>query len=107
MALKCFVDNVAVLVIEACLMKNLGAVFSPLLIMQMDETLTRKIAAESQENQDQRELLTRKKVVLSSGLEICQRHVSRSKLGKGAKIIARLDIHRIVTISIKLADLTQ
>lgn len=90
MALKCFVDNVTVLVIEACLMKNLGAVFSPVLIMQMDENLIRTIAAESQENQDQRELLTRKKTVLSSGLEICQRHVSRSMLGKVPKFFTRL-----------------
>lgn len=89
-ALKCFVDNVTILVIEACLMKNLGGVFSPVLITQMDETLIRKIAAESQENQDQRELLTRKKTVLTSGLEICQRYVGRSTLGKCSKIIAGL-----------------
>lgn len=104
MALKCFVDNVAILVIEACLMKNLGAVFSPVLIMQMDESLIQKIAAESQENQDQRELLTRKKTVLSSGLEICQRHVSRSMLGKNSKTFTRLDSHRLVIVLIRRTD---
>lgn len=82
MALKSFVDNVAILAIELCLLKDLGEVFSPVSVMQMEENSVRKIATESQENQNQRELLTRKRAVLSSGLEICQRYVGRGMLGK-------------------------
>lgn len=73
-------DNVAVLVIEACFLKNLGAVFSPVVIMQMNGDLIRKIAADSQETQELREVLTRKEAVLISGLEICQRYVGHGTL---------------------------
>lgn len=93
MALKSFVDNVPVLVIEACLLKNLGAVFSPVVIMQMDGDLIRKIAAESQENQELRDVLTRKEAVLNSGLEICQRYVERGTLGGFPKLIFKDLLH--------------
>jgi hypothetical protein len=81
-ALKCFVDNVATLIIEACLMKDLGKVFSPVSVMQMEEDSVRRIAAEPQENQDQREVLKRKEIILNSGLEICQRYVGRRMPGR-------------------------
>lgn len=106
-ALTCFVDNVAVLAIEACLIKNLGEVFSPLSIMQMKENSVRNIAAESQGSQDQRELLTRKKSVLSSGLEICQRYVGRSMLGKVSRTLARLGSRKILGSLVVLADFVQ
>lgn len=105
-ALKSFVDNVAILVIEACLMKDLRAVFSPVLIMQMNGTSIQKIAAESQENQDQREMLSRKKAVLSSGLEICQRYVRRSTLGKSKPFLGLGSCHIIFHL-IVLADIVQ
>lgn len=82
MALKSFVDNVAILTVETCLMKDLGMVFSPISVMQMEENVVRRIASEPRENQDQRELLTRKKTVLTLGLEICQRYVGRNTLSK-------------------------
>lgn len=78
--LKSFVDNVAILTVEACLMKDLGMVFSPISVMQMEENVVRRIASETRENQDQRELLTRKKTVLTLDLEICQRYVDRNTL---------------------------
>ena len=73
--MKSFVDNVTILAVEACLIKDLGDIFRPVRVMQMTPELVEKIAAESQDNQIQREHLTRKKAVLASGLATCKRHV--------------------------------
>jgi len=79
-AMKTFVDNIAVQVIEASIVHNLVDVFNPLAVAQMTSELVSKIAAESQENQTQRELLERKIHILEEGLNICKRHASRYTL---------------------------
>ncbi|KAH9205431.1 P-loop containing nucleoside triphosphate hydrolase protein [Leptodontidium sp. 2 PMI_412] len=80
-AMKTFVDNVAVQVIEASIVNNLADVFNPLAVAQMTSELVSKIAAESQENQTQREQLERKIHILEEGLDTCKRHASRHTLG--------------------------
>jgi hypothetical protein len=72
--MKTFVDNVAVQVIEA-------NVFNPLAVAKMTSELISKIAAESQDNQTQRELLERKIDILEEGMNTCKRHASRQILG--------------------------
>jgi hypothetical protein len=79
--MKTFVDNIAVQGIEASIVHNLVDVFNPLAVAQMTSELVSKIAAESQENQTQRELLERKIHILEEGLNICKRHASRYTLG--------------------------
>lgn len=76
--MKSFVDNVAVQVIEGAIIDNLADVFNPLAVAQMTSELISKIAAESQENQTQRELLERKIQILEEGLNTCKRHTTRN-----------------------------
>ena len=53
-AMKVLVDNVAVQAIEACLMARLPELISPASVMQMDDEIIRRIAAESEESQELR-----------------------------------------------------
>ena len=52
--MKVLVDNVAVQAIEACLMAHLPELISPASVMQMDDEIIRRIAAESEESQELR-----------------------------------------------------
>lgn len=75
--MKTFVDNVAVQVVKASIINNLADVFDPLSVAQMTSKLVSKIAAESLENQTERDMLERKIEVLKKGMKTCKRHVSR------------------------------
>ena len=79
--MKTFVDNVAVQVIEASIVNNLAEVFSPLAVARMTAELVSQIAAESRENQTQRELLERRLQILKEGMDTCKRHTSYHMLG--------------------------
>ncbi|KAF7949092.1 hypothetical protein EAE96_008263 [Botrytis aclada] len=76
-AMKTFVDNVCVQVIEASIVDNLADVFNPLAVAQMTSELVSQIAAESQENQTQRERLEKKIHILEEGLKTCKWHAGR------------------------------
>jgi len=78
--MKTFVDNVAVQVVEACIVNNLADVFNPLAVAQMTSKLISRIATESQENQTQRELLERKLHILGESMGTCKRHADRYTL---------------------------
>lgn len=75
-ALKTFVDNVSVHVVEGLLISDLWSILSPTDVGQMSSSLVAKIAAESTESQALRQQLNRKLQTLERGLEICQRHRS-------------------------------
>ena len=75
-ALKTFVDNVAVRVIEAFLIGDIWNIFAPSDIMKMSDELVTSIAAESPESRALRQQLQRKLDTLRKGLEICQRYSS-------------------------------
>lgn len=62
--MKVLVDNVAVQAIEACLMTHLPEIISPASVVQMEDDVITRIAAEPEENQALREQLTRKLAVL-------------------------------------------
>jgi len=79
--MKTFVDNVAIQVIEASIVNNLANVFNPLAVVQLTSELVSKIAADSQENQTQRELLERKIDILKEGMDTCKRHAGRQTIG--------------------------
>ena len=72
--MKVLVDNVATLAIQACLSSHLSELLSPSSIQEMNDGLISAIAAESEENQAERDQLTRKLEVLRSGLDICKRY---------------------------------
>lgn len=80
-ALKTFVDNVAVQVVKSTLIGHLWSIFSPADVGQMSPDLIAKISAESTESQALRQQLDRKLLVLEKGMEICQQysvHASRN-----------------------------
>ena len=81
MALKTFVDNVAVQVVESLLIGDMWSIFSPSDIGQMPAALISKIAAESTESQALRQQLDRKLETLERGLKICQRHSPHNPIG--------------------------
>lgn len=88
MALKTFVDNVAVQAVETVLIADLVNLMSPSSVVQMEPELVSRIAAEPEENQHQRERLSRKLAVLQSGAEICKRYIGRNKSGMVTKIFS-------------------
>ena len=75
-ALKTFVDNVSMQVVEDFLISDIWSVFSPTDVGQMSPSVISKIAAESTESQALRQQLNRKLQTLERGLAICQRHRS-------------------------------
>ncbi|MCJ1463058.1 hypothetical protein MMC07_001662 [Pseudocyphellaria aurata] len=77
-AMKNFIDNVAIQAVEGYLIRGLDDIISPSSILQMEPGLVGKIAAESCEHQLQRDELLRKSTVLKMGLITCKRYVGRS-----------------------------
>ncbi|KAF2831259.1 P-loop containing nucleoside triphosphate hydrolase protein [Ophiobolus disseminans] len=74
-AISIFINNVAVLAIENCLIKDLAAIFSPTLTANMDDEQLHAIAAESEEIRCGRLSLQHKLEVLSSGKQILHEHM--------------------------------
>ncbi|KAF2146892.1 uncharacterized protein K452DRAFT_242078 [Aplosporella prunicola CBS 121167] len=78
-ALNVFVDNVAALVIENCLLSELPELFSPAIVAGMDDEQLEVLAAESQQVTAERAQLNRKISVLKEGLRTCRKHVPREQ----------------------------
>ncbi|KAM3550575.1 hypothetical protein MY1884_008184 [Beauveria asiatica] len=72
-ALKRFVDDVAVEVIEACLLNKLSDIMDPSSIFMMSEAEVADIAAETEESQVAREELKTKLKILKGGDETCKK----------------------------------
>ena len=81
-ALKTFVDNLSIQVVEGLLIGDIWSIFSPSDVGQMAPSLISKIAAESPESQALRQQLDRKLQTLKKGMEICQRHSTHSTIGR-------------------------
>ncbi len=77
-AMKVLVDNVAVLVIEYCLLDGLSDLLSPGVVLRLDENLIRDIAVETADSQTERAGVLRKLKSLEAGLQT----------------LGRLDIHK-------------
>lgn len=75
-ALKTFVDNITVQVVENLLINDLWELFSPVDVGSMPSETVAKIAEETSESQALRQQLTRKLAILEKGLEVCQRYSS-------------------------------
>ncbi len=79
--MKSVIDNIATQAIEWCLIASIGDLFAPSLVLQMEEDLVRKIAAESRHKQSLRDHAHRELTVLQRGSEICRVHVARKSPG--------------------------
>ncbi|KAH9205430.1 hypothetical protein DL95DRAFT_491127, partial [Leptodontidium sp. 2 PMI_412] len=80
-ALKRFVDDIAIEVIEAKLISPLYNIFFPITVASMPADLVTSIAGESEENRAQREQLNQQLEVLVKGIETCKRFVGVRILG--------------------------
>ncbi|CZR52530.1 related to vacuolar sorting protein VPS1, dynamin, and related proteins [Phialocephala subalpina] len=80
-ALKRFVDDIAIEVIEAKLISPLQNIFSLITVTSMPADLVTGIAGESEENRAEREQLTKQLEVLMKGSETCKHFVGVRVLG--------------------------
>jgi riboflavin biosynthesis pyrimidine reductase len=71
-----FVDNVASLVIEHCLVDELTTVFNPTVVGEMEDHTLAKLAAESSETLTERTDLEERINILDQGLATCLQHSS-------------------------------
>ncbi|KAH8749408.1 interferon-induced GTP-binding protein Mx [Hyaloscypha sp. PMI_1271] len=83
-ALKRFVDDIAIEVIESKLISPLHTIFSPITVTSMSADLVTCIAGESEENRAQREQLNKQLEVLTKGIETCRRFA-------GVRIVGGVD----------------
>ncbi|EAW11895.1 Dynamin family protein [Aspergillus clavatus NRRL 1] len=79
-ALKRFIDDVAVEVIELNLVQSLSSILSPVKVFEMPSELVTRIAGESKENRALRDQLNRKLQVLAKGLETCRQFVGSQSI---------------------------
>ncbi|KAK6591816.1 dynamin family protein [Botrytis cinerea] len=75
-ALRRFIDDLAVEAIEDTLVSHLHAVFPPLSVISMDDTLVTDVSGETESNRSQREQSIKKLELLERGLEICKHFTS-------------------------------
>ena len=80
MAIKRFIDNVAVEVVEEKLISKLAHIFSPMIVFEMPDQLVTDIAGESEDDRDEREELNTQLNALNSGLAICKQFIDSCKL---------------------------
>lgn len=77
-----FVDNVATLVIESCLITDLADIFPATSILQMDDSTLDRLAGDSEDVVINRRKSESKLKCLRDSLRICQRnliHIPRRK----------------------------
>ena len=82
-ALKRFIDDVAVEIVEVKLVSQLYDIFSPITVITMSTDLVTAIAGESEENRAMREQLTKQLDVLTKGSETCKRFIVLKAIGRG------------------------
>ncbi|KAJ9648378.1 hypothetical protein H2201_000502 [Coniosporium apollinis] len=80
-AINRFIDDVATVVIERCLLQDLANIYCPLSVSSMTDETVHGLAAESEDITAERELLDAKLKALSDGLRTCKRHVVRGPPG--------------------------
>ncbi|KAH2277732.1 hypothetical protein KXV44_001727 [Aspergillus fumigatus] len=85
-ALKRFVDGIAIEVIETALVQALVKIFSPITVYNMPSSLVTRIAGESKESHDMREQLSQKLKTLRNGFETCRRFLPVPSLVEPSRI---------------------
>ncbi|KAJ4372438.1 hypothetical protein N0V83_004212 [Neocucurbitaria cava] len=87
-AITVFINNIAVLAIENCLIKSLAGIFSPSLIADLSDEKLHAIAAESDEVREERESLREKLSTLTSGKDILNEHIAMRPTTRPAKKVS-------------------
>lgn len=77
-----FIDNVAVLAVEMCLVEGLEEIFSPSTVSDMGEETLGQLASEPANVQRERSILSETRDRLLTALEICEPHLPLAYLGK-------------------------
>ncbi|KAH1798662.1 hypothetical protein KXX36_000720 [Aspergillus fumigatus] len=85
-ALKRFVDGIAIEVIETALVQALVKIFSPITVYNMPSSLVTRIAGESKESHGMREQLSQKLKTLRNGFETCRRFLPVPSLVEPSRI---------------------
>jgi GTP-binding protein EngB required for normal cell division len=98
-ALKRFIDDIAVQVIEEKLISQLHGILSPISIYMMPDDQVSRIAGESEESKSHREQLTRQLSVLRNGLQTCKRFVGMKSAGGASTDQSKLQDDSEVTLS--------
>lgn len=82
-----FIDNVAILAIENCLLRPLEHIFSNQVINSMDDEEIEKLAGESQEVKEERERLSRELKKLEAGMRtLSSFSADRSSLSRSSAL---------------------
>ena len=87
--MKRFIDDVAVEVIEACLLGKLNEIMDPTSVFTMKDVDIARIAAETEESRAARTELEAKLKVLRSGSEICKTFAALYVEGKTSAMSSR------------------
>lgn len=74
-----FIDNVAVLVVEMCLIDGLSSIFTPTLVSRMNDEQLDGLAGESHTLRSQRRQLMSKQAKLENAYRQCLRNVEGKK----------------------------
>ncbi|KAI0448326.1 P-loop containing nucleoside triphosphate hydrolase protein [Xylaria acuta] len=78
LSLRIFTDNVIILAIENCLIKDLPTIFTTSVVSQMDDDMLERLAAESADIQVERAGLELECEVLQKGLDLCKTYRTRN-----------------------------
>ncbi|KAI0543950.1 P-loop containing nucleoside triphosphate hydrolase protein [Xylaria curta] len=80
LSLRTFTDNVIILAIENCLIKELPTIFTTSLVSQMNDKMLKQLAAESADIQVERAELEVECEALQKGLDLCKRYRTRNAI---------------------------
>ena len=95
--MKVIVDNYSVLAIEACILKELSNIFSPSTVMEFNDELVGRIAAETEVSLAIRHGASEKLKILHTGLQVLSRLSRRS--AKSMNLVTGLTVKLTVTYS--------
>lgn len=82
--MKVFIDNMAALSTEHCLLKHLPDMFSPATVMSLDENTVQDIALEPESSKIERIRVSNKLESLESGLQTLKRIRGQNAQGRCA-----------------------
>ncbi|EGE80242.2 dynamin GTPase, variant [Blastomyces dermatitidis ATCC 18188] len=82
-ALKRFIDDVAIEIIEMKLVSALGAILSPITVFNMPDDIVTRIAGESEEHRAEREELNKQLDILAKGAFTCKQFIGNRGLLNG------------------------
>ncbi|KAM5476771.1 hypothetical protein MauCBS54593_000041 [Microsporum audouinii] len=74
-ALKRFIDDIAIEAVEGKLISLLGNILTPVAVFEMSDTVVTQIAGESEENKTERDQLNKQLDILTRGSATCKRFI--------------------------------